>query len=91
MRWARIDEVAYLVSVARPRPGRNCTAREKACCAGKSPTIALDAPLCVAAPVFARGDCDRDQLWALCEALRFGPMTRRRLHDAAGLEYLPVS
>ena len=24
------------------------------------------------------------------ETLRFGPMTRRRLHDAAGLEYAPA-
>ena len=46
--------------------------------------IACDAPLSHDAD-FARGAPDGALLLALCESLRFGPMTRRRLHDAAGL------
>ena len=51
-------------------------------------TIALDAPLGAAAP-FHRGAADAGQLGLLCERLRFGPLTRRRLQTAAGLDALP--
>ncbi|NYZ61661.1 5'-3' exonuclease [Luteimonas deserti] len=52
-------------------------------------TIACDAPLGPAEGGFARSDGDGDALRALCDTLRFGPLTRRRLHAAAGLEYAP--
>lgn len=52
-------------------------------------TIACDAPLGPAESGFARSDGDGDALRALCDTLRFGPLTRRRLHAAAGLEYAP--
>ncbi len=89
---ARVDEVAYL----RFRGATQAAAklrlhREQALLCRQLSTIALDAPLCASAPVFARGDGDGDRLWALCETLRFGPLTRRRLHDAAGLAFAPTS
>ena len=52
-------------------------------------TIACDAPLDHDRD-FARGDADAAGLQALCNALGFGPMTRRRLHEAAGLEFVPA-
>jgi hypothetical protein len=48
-------------------------------------TIALDAPLEGAAVDFSRGVADAQMLQGLCDALRFGPLTRRRLFTAAGL------
>ena len=51
-------------------------------------TIALDAPLAGMAPPFTRGEADASTLLALCEAMRFGPMTRRRLQAAAGVEFV---
>jgi len=44
-------------------------------------TIALDAPLPEDFGVAARGPIDTIALDALCEQLRFGPMTRRRLQE----------
>jgi len=52
-------------------------------------TIARDAPLGEGAQGFARRTGDADALHALCETLRFGPLTRRRLHAVAGLDYTP--
>ncbi len=52
-------------------------------------TIACDAPLDHDRD-FARGDADAAGLQALCDALGFGPMTRRRLHEAAGLQFVPA-
>ena len=43
------------------------------------------------APAFHRGDADAASLQILCESLRFGPMTRRRLHAAAGIELAAVT
>ncbi|MEE7561213.1 exodeoxyribonuclease IX, partial [Xanthomonas sp. Kuri4-2] len=42
-------------------------------------------PLALPAPVFTRLPADADMLAGLCESLRFGPMTRRRLLTAAGV------
>ena len=89
---ARIDEVPYL----RLRGAAGIAAklrehREQALLWRQLTTIALDAPLPIDAAEalegFARGNADAGMLTTLCEALRFGPMTRRRLHAAAGLEY----
>jgi 5'-3' exonuclease len=81
----RVAEVPYLrmrgaASVATKLHAH----REQVLLYRRLTTIACDAPLSHDAD-FARGAPDGALLLALCEALRFGPMTRRRLHDAAGL------
>jgi len=86
----RIDEVAFL----RFRGAAQAAAklrlyREQALLCRTLATIALDAPLDEVIPPFARGSADAPTLLALCDALRFGPMTRRRLHDAVGLAFAP--
>ncbi|QNP39861.1 5'-3' exonuclease [Lysobacter solisilvae (ex Woo and Kim 2020)] len=83
---ARIDEVPFL----RLRGAAGVAVklrehREQALLWRRLTTIALDAPL--DAGHFERGNADAQMLGMLCEALRFGPMTRRRLHAAAGVEY----
>ncbi|MGV8941610.1 MAG: 5'-3' exonuclease [Lysobacter sp.] len=88
---ARIDEVPYL----RLRGAAGCATRlranrELALLCRQLSTIACDVPLAGSDTHFARGDADGEALAALCEDLRFGPMTRRRLHDAAGLAFIPA-
>ncbi|KMM76246.1 exodeoxyribonuclease IX [Xanthomonas sp. NCPPB 1128] len=84
---ARVDEVAFLrLRGAAQMAVRLREQREHALLWRQLTTIALDAPLHTAAPGFARGVADADMLQGLCEALRFGPLTRRRLLQAAGLE-----
>lgn len=83
---ARIDEVAFLrLRGAAQMAVRLREQREHALLWRQLATIALDAPLHSAAPGFNRGQADADMLHSLCEALRFGPLTRRRLLQAAGL------
>ncbi|MBB5876923.1 MULTISPECIES: 5'-3' exonuclease [unclassified Xanthomonas] len=85
---ARVDEVAFLrLRGAAQMAVRLREQREHALLWRQLTTIALDAPLHTAAPGFARGVADADMLQGLCEALRFGPLTRRRLLQAAGLEF----
>ncbi|MHC9084780.1 5'-3' exonuclease [Luteimonas sp. RIT-PG2_3] len=83
---ARVDEVGFLrfrgAAQAAAKLRQN---REQALLCRQLTTIALDAPLGDAAPAFLREAASSDVLPAFCEALRFGPMTRRRLHEAAGL------
>jgi DNA polymerase-1 len=86
----RVDEVPYL----RLRGAAACAAklrthREQALLCRQLATIALHAPLDGAEAPFARGSACGESLLALCESLRFGPITRRRLHAAAGLDYMP--
>ena len=50
-------------------------------------TIACDVPLGEAAPRFARAQSEASSLNAICETLRFGPMTRRRIYAAGGLNF----
>lgn len=88
---ARVDEIPYL----RFRGAAQAAARlrihaEQARLCRTLATIALDAPLCAAAPAYRRGQADGARLPQLCEALRFGPLTRRRLHAAAGLDFTPA-
>ncbi|MCF7221897.1 5'-3' exonuclease [Marilutibacter chinensis] len=84
----RIDEVPFLrIRGAAGTAKKLREHREQALLCRQLTTIALDAPLEGARPHFARGRGDAHALIALCEALRFGPLTRRRLHEAAGLEY----
>ncbi|KAF1708803.1 exodeoxyribonuclease IX [Pseudoxanthomonas kalamensis DSM 18571] len=84
---ARADEVAFLrLRGAAQMAVRLREQREQALLWRQLTTIALDAPLDGVEDDFARADADADMLDALAEALRFGPMTRRRLRQAAGLE-----
>jgi len=88
---ARVDEVPFLrLRGAAQAAARLRTHREQALLCRRLATIALDAPLCAAAPAYVRMPADADGLPALCDALRFGPLTRRRLHEAAGLAFAPA-
>lgn len=87
----RIDEIPYLRFRGAAQAANKLRAhREQALLCRQLSTIALDAPLDATAP-FARNGADADTLQALCEALRMGPLTRRRLHAAAGLDFAPPS
>ena len=87
----RVDEVPFLrLRGAAQAPARLRQHRDQALLCRLLATIALDAPLCAAAPGYARGEPDGAGLPALCDALRFGPLTRRRLHEAAGLVFAPA-
>src|SRR5690606_4568821 len=84
----RIDEIAYLRFRGAARAGERLHLhRDQALLCRRLSTIALDAPLLEAEPPFVRGEADTPTLLALCEAMRFGPMTRRRLQAAAGIEF----
>lgn len=88
---ARVEEVPYLrFRGAAQAAARLREHRELALLCRRLTTIALDAPLAAHTAPLSRGEADIDALSALCEALRFGPMTRRRLHEAAGLTYAPA-
>jgi len=76
----RIDEVAFL----RLRGAATCAQKlrehaEAALLYRRLTRIALDAPVSPAADALRRGRGDNDGLDALCERLRFGPLTRSRL------------
>lgn len=82
---ARLDEVPFLrLRGAAGIAARLRQHREQALLWRRLTTIALDAPL-PGDGHFHRGEADADMLATLCEALRFGPLTRRRLQDAAGI------
>ena len=81
---ARIDEVPFLrLRGAATLATRLREQREHALLWRRLTTIALDAPL--PEHGFARGRGDVDELAALADWVKFGPMTRKRLVDAAGL------
>ncbi len=83
----RIDEVPFLrLRGAATMAVRLREQRELALLFRQLTTIAVDAPLTTARPGFIRGGADADMLGGLCDALRFGPLTRRRLLSAAGIE-----
>ncbi|MDR1075297.1 MAG: exodeoxyribonuclease IX [Xanthomonadaceae bacterium] len=83
---SRLDEVPFLrlrgATQAATRLRDQC---EQVLIYRQLTTVALDAPLGHAEPHFTRGAADGDLLMALCDSLRFGPMTRRRLRKAADL------
>lgn len=84
---ARIDEVAFLrLRGAAQVAVRLREQREHALLWRQLTTIACDAPLGYDGPVALRAEADPEMLDALCTTLRFGPMTRRRLRTAAGLD-----
>ena len=81
---ARVDEIAFLrLRGAAGIAARLRATREEVLLWRRLTTIALDAPLPCAE--FTRMPADAQRLGGLCDRLRFGPMTRRRLHEAAGL------
>ncbi|MGJ4729889.1 5'-3' exonuclease [Luteimonas sp. SDU101] len=87
---ARVDEIPFLrLRGAAQAAARLRQHREQALLCRRLTTIACDAPLGDVAPVFARAPADGDAIAGLCELLRFGPLTRRRLYAAAGLDYTP--
>ncbi|WP_159017177.1 5'-3' exonuclease [Cognatiluteimonas profundi] len=86
---SRIEEVPYLrFRGAAQAAARLRLHREQALLCRQLSTIALDAPL-DGARDFTRGQPDGVALAALSQALGFGPLTRRRLHAAAGTEFVP--
>ncbi|WP_101925213.1 MULTISPECIES: 5'-3' exonuclease [Luteimonas] len=87
---ARVDEIQFLRFRGAGQAGARLKLhRDAALLFRQLTTIACDAPLGDAAQGFARRSGDGEALLALCDALRFGPLTRRRLHAAAGLPYAP--
>lgn len=84
----RVEEVPFLrIRGAASAAAKLRGHREQALLYRQLTTIALDAPMDTAVAPFARGRGVPDTLLALCERLRFGPLTRRRLHEAAGVDF----
>ena len=82
----RIDEIPFLrLRGAATMAVRLREQREHALMWRQLTTVATDAPLEGLPAGFARGQADPDMLDGLTNALRFGPLTRRRLMAAAGL------
>ena len=82
---ARIDEVPFLRLRGAAQVARRLhEQREHALLWRQLATIACDAPL--PDGDFARGAGDAAELDSLAEWIGFGPLTRKRLRDAAGLE-----
>lgn len=84
----RVDEVPFL----RFRGAAQAAAklrehRSNALLFRQLTTIACDVALGHAAPRFKRNNADASSLGAICETLRFGPMTRRRIYTAGGLDF----
>ncbi|MCC8469891.1 5'-3' exonuclease [Xanthomonas phaseoli] len=80
----RIDEIPFLrLRGAAQMAVRLREQREHALLWRQLTTIALDAPLALSEAGFTRAHADADMLTGLCESLRFGPLTRRRLLAAS--------
>ncbi|MCL1634435.1 exodeoxyribonuclease IX [Luteimonas sp. SX5] len=81
----RVEEIPYLrIRGAAQLAVKLRAQREQALLYRRLSTIALDAPLGEAVS-FARRTTDAAIVTALCDNLRFGPLTRRRFQAAAGL------
>jgi 5'-3' exonuclease len=79
----RIDEVPFLrLRGAAQVATRLREQREQALLWRQLSTIALDAPVDTSATAYRRANADAGMLAGLCDALRFGPLTRRRLLEA---------
>ncbi|MBB5736092.1 5'-3' exonuclease [Xanthomonas arboricola] len=86
----RIDEIPFLrLRGAAQMAARLREQREHALLWRQLTTIALDAPLALTAAGFTRAQADADMLAGLCESLRFGPLTRRRLLAACSGAQVP--
>jgi len=89
---ARSDEIQFLRFRGAGQVGAKLRAHAAtALLCRQLTTIACDAPLGEATNGFARRTADPGALSRLCETLRFGPLTRRRLYTVAGLEYTPTA
>ena len=89
---ARVDEIPFLrLRGAAQMAVRLREQREHALLWRQLTTIARDAPLGGHEPGFARAQADAGMLDALCDSLRFGPMTRRRLQQAAATPAVPAT
>lgn len=88
---ARVDEVPYLSSIrgAARAAQQLRTHREQALLCRELATIALHAPCEPGVPPFRRGPARADALREVADHLRFGPLTRRRLHAACGVDFMP--
>lgn len=87
---ARVEEIPFLrLRGAASTAAKLRAHRDQALLCRQLTTIACDAPLSNHEAQFARGNANVGALGTLCEALRFGPMTRRRLHEAAGVDFAP--
>lgn len=87
----RVDEVAFLrLRGAAGMALRLREQREHALLWRRLTTVAVDAPLPPDAAPFHRLAADAAMLEVLCEGVGFGPMTRRRVYAAAGLD-LPLA
>jgi DNA polymerase I len=87
---ARIDEVQFLRFRGAAQAGVKLRAHQEQVLLYRQLTrIACDAPLDGADLAFRRTETQHETLHAICERLRFGPLTRRRLYAAAGLPYSP--
>ena len=81
---ARVDEVPFLrLRGSAQMAARLREQREHALLWRQLTTVALDAPLPVGD--FVRGNGDAGELQALSDWMQFGPLTRKRLAQAAGL------
>ena len=84
---ARVEEIPFLrLRGAASTAAKLRAHREQALLCRQLTTIALDAPLSGHDAHFTRDRADAARLSALCDTLRFGPMTLRRLHQAAGVD-----
>ena len=89
---ARSPKCPTCACAAAPRtPARLQAHREIALLSRRLATIACDAPLPDDFGSGERRPVDAAALEALCERLRFGPMTRRRLQTACGLAEVGLS
>lgn len=80
----RIDELPFLrLRGARQMAERLREQREHVLLWRQLTRIATDAPLGTVAETLMRGQADLSALERLIDLLRIGPMTRRRLHEAA--------
>lgn len=79
----RVEEIPFLRFRGAAAAAAKLRAhREQALLCRQLTTIACDAPLGHDGN-FARGIVDAATLLALCDAMRFGPLTRRRLHEVS--------
>jgi DNA polymerase I len=89
---ARVEEVPFLRFRGAAQAAVKLRAhREQALLYRQLTRIACDAPLGDIDVAFRRVETQHDALHAVCERLRFGPLTRRRLYAAAGLPYSPAA